>query len=67
MRAAIAFNEDRAVGDGIERTDDDTVHLTAAVHRAVADLAPDLAHPLAPDDLAHRAARLDAVLARHAH
>ncbi|GAB7035246.1 hypothetical protein AB0G35_06040 [Streptomyces sp. NPDC021749] len=59
-----------AGGDGIERIDDDgTVHLTAASHQAVADRAPDLADLLALDDLAHRAARaarLDAVLARHA-
>ncbi|MGK5627852.1 saccharopine dehydrogenase NADP-binding domain-containing protein [Streptomyces sp. URMC 123] len=61
---AIAFNERMAGGDGVERIDDDgTVHLTAAAHRAVADIAPDLALPIAVDDLAERAALLDSVLA----
>ena len=61
---AIAFNERMARGDGVDHIDDDgTVHLTPAAHRAVADLAPDLAHPIAVDDLAGRAARLDAALA----
>jgi hypothetical protein len=61
---AIAFNERMASGDGIDHIDDDgTIHLTAASHRAVAEVAPDLAAPIAIDDLADRAARLDAVLA----
>ncbi|HMJ76535.1 MAG TPA: hypothetical protein VK507_11215, partial [Iamia sp.] len=61
---AVAFNERMAVGDGVDRIDHDgTVHLTAASHRAVAEVAADLADPIAIDDLAHRAARLDAVLA----
>ena len=61
---AIAFNERMASGDGIDHIDDDgTVHLTAASHQAVAELAPDLAYPIAIDDLADRAARLDSVLA----
>ncbi|GCD92463.1 KR domain-containing protein [Embleya hyalina] len=61
---AIAFNERLAAGDGIDRIDaDGTVRLTAAAHRAVADIAPDLAEPIAVDEIAARAARLDAVLA----
>jgi len=61
---AIAFNERMAGGDGIDHIDDDgTVHLTAASHRAVADVAPALADPIAIDDLATRAAQLDSVLA----
>ncbi|WP_240139703.1 saccharopine dehydrogenase NADP-binding domain-containing protein [Streptomyces sp. MUM 178J] len=61
---AIAFNERMAAGDGVDGIDDDgTVRLTAAARRAVAEIAPDLADPIAVDDLAARAARLDAVLA----
>ncbi|MEU9115717.1 saccharopine dehydrogenase NADP-binding domain-containing protein [Streptomyces sp. NPDC048483] len=61
---AIAFNARMAAGDGVARIDDDgTVHLTAAGHQAVAEIAADLASPIAIDDLAARAARLDAVLA----
>ncbi|MFE3205266.1 KR domain-containing protein [Embleya sp. NPDC059237] len=61
---AIAFNERLAAGDGIDRIDaDGTVRLTAAAHRAVAAIAPDLAEPIAVDEIPARAARLDAVLA----
>jgi hypothetical protein len=61
---AIAFNERMAHGDGIDHIDDDgTVHLTTASHQAVAAIAPDLAHPIAIDDLDGRAAQLDFVLA----
>ncbi|MFI9048603.1 saccharopine dehydrogenase NADP-binding domain-containing protein [Streptomyces sp. NPDC053427] len=61
---AIAFNERMAAGDGVDRIDaDGTVHFAEACHQAVAGIAPDLAHPLALDDLAARAARLDSVLA----
>jgi hypothetical protein len=61
---AIAFNERMAGGDGVDHIDDDgTVHLTAASHQAVAEIAPDLACPIAIDDLANRAARLDSALA----
>ncbi|WP_406208212.1 hypothetical protein [Kitasatospora sp. NBC_01560] len=61
---AIAFNERLAAGDGVHRIDaDGTVHLTDRCRRAVAGIAPDLADPIAVDDLAVRAARLDAVLA----
>jgi hypothetical protein len=61
---AISFNQRMARGDGIDHIDDDgTVHLTAASHQAVDALAPDLAYPIAIDDLATRAARLDSILA----
>jgi len=60
---AVVFNERLARGDGIDHIDGDgTVHLTAACHEAVAAIAPDLADPMSVDDLATRAARLDAVL-----
>jgi streptogramin lyase len=48
-----------AHGDGVDHIDDDgTVHLTAASHQAVAEIAPDLAHPIAIDDPAGGTARL---------
>jgi hypothetical protein len=57
---AIAFNENMARGDGIERIDDDgTVHFTAASRDAIASIDPGLAEPLAIDDLQARAAALD--------
>jgi hypothetical protein len=60
---AIAFNENMARGDGIERIDDDgTVHFTAASRDAVAGIGPGLAEPLAIDDLQARATALDAAL-----
>nr|WP_328796059.1 hypothetical protein [Halosaccharopolyspora lacisalsi] len=60
---AVAVNERMAAGDGIDSIDDDgTVHLTPASQKAVADIAPELAGPVAIDDLATRAARLDSVL-----
>jgi hypothetical protein len=62
---AIAFNERMGRADGVERIDEDgTVHFTSACHEAIAAFAPDLAEPLAVDDLLARAARLDAVLAQ---
>ncbi len=64
---AVAFNEDKARGDGIERVDDDgTVHFTAAAREAVAALDPWLAEPLPPGDLRARAAALDVALGRAA-
>ncbi|WP_017975741.1 hypothetical protein [Actinopolyspora halophila] len=52
-----------AAGDGIDSIDDDgTVHLIPASQKAVADIAPELAEPIAIDDLTNRAARLDSVL-----
>jgi hypothetical protein len=61
---AVAFNEQQAHADGVERIDDDgTVHFTAACRHAVAALDPGLADPLPVDDLEARAARLDAALA----
>jgi hypothetical protein len=60
---AIAYNEHVGRGDGIERIDDDgTVHFTDAVQHAVADLAPELAAPLAVADIPARAAFLDEIL-----
>jgi streptogramin lyase len=60
----VAFNEQQAHADGVERIDDDgTVHFTAACRHAVAALDPGLADPLPVDDLEARAARLDAALA----
>lgn len=60
---AMAFNEQMGRGDGLERIDaDGTVHFTARCREAVAAFAPDLAEPLALDEMAARAARLDAVL-----
>ena len=62
---AIACNERMASGDGVDRIDDDGgLYLTAASHQAVAEIAPDLAYPIAIDALAGRAARLDTVLAQ---
>lgn len=64
LEDAIAFNERMARADGIERIDPDgTVHFTEAARAAVADIAPDLAEPLAVGDIEARAARLDEVLA----
>lgn len=61
---AIAFNQQLARADGIERIDDDgTVHFTDACRAAVADLAPDLAAPLPVSGLSQRAEQLDAALA----
>jgi hypothetical protein len=61
---AIAFNERMAAGDGVDRIDPDgTVHFSEQAHRAVASFAPDLAEPLALDQIEARAARLDALLA----
>jgi hypothetical protein len=60
---AVAFNERMAAGDGVDVIDDDgTVHFTLAARQAVP--AQDLASPLAIDDLADRAARLDSVLSQ---
>jgi hypothetical protein len=60
---AIAYNQRAGRGDAIERIDDDgTVHFTDACRQAVAPLEPELAAPLAVDDIADRAALLDAVL-----
>jgi hypothetical protein len=60
---AVAFNQRMGRADGVERVDDDgTVHFTSACHEAVAAFAPDLAEPLAVEDLLARAARLDEVL-----
>jgi len=60
---AVAFNENMARGDGIERIDDDgTVHFTAASRDAVAGIGAGLAEPLAIDDLQARATALDAAL-----
>ncbi|MFF5206599.1 hypothetical protein [Streptosporangium sp. NPDC000396] len=65
LAEAVAFNERVGQGDGVERIDKDgTVHFTEACRAAVEAFAPDLAEPLAVDDLARRAARLDEVLAR---
>jgi hypothetical protein len=61
---AIAFNEQMAHADGVERIDEDgTVYFTAACQDAVASLDPHLAAPLPVSDLQSRAARLDAALA----
>jgi hypothetical protein len=61
---AVAFNEQMAHGDGVERIDDDgTVYFTAACREAIATLDPGLADPLPVGDLDARAARLDAALA----
>ncbi|GAA2271929.1 hypothetical protein GCM10009853_027060 [Glycomyces scopariae] len=63
LKDAVAFNERLAEGDGVERVDaDGTVHFTDAAREAVAKVAPDLAEPLALDDMDARAARLDEVL-----
>jgi len=59
---AVAYNERVGRGDGVERIDDGTVYFTDACKAAVADLAPELAAPLAIGDLAARAALLDAIL-----
>ena len=60
---AVAYNERAGRGDGVERIDDDgTVYFTDACKAAVADLAPELAAPLAIGDLAARAALLDSIL-----
>jgi hypothetical protein len=60
---AIAYNERAARGDGIERIDaHGTVHYTAECRQAVAQLAPELASPLAVGEVLERAALLDAVL-----
>lgn len=60
---AIAFNEQMARADGVDRIDEDgTVHFTAAAQEAVAGLDPGLAAPLPLADLEQRAARLDAAL-----
>ncbi|MFJ8040265.1 saccharopine dehydrogenase NADP-binding domain-containing protein [Kitasatospora sp. NPDC096147] len=60
---AVAWNERMAAGDGVDRIDPDgTVHLTEAVHRAVAGIDPGLAAPIGVADLTERAARLDAAL-----
>jgi hypothetical protein len=60
---AIAFNERMAAGDGVARVDDDgTVHFSEQAQAAVASFAPDLAEPLALDELEARGARLDALL-----
>lgn len=61
---AVAFNEQKARADGVERIDEDgTVYFTAASQDAVADLDPLLAAPLPVGDIEARAARLDAALA----
>ncbi len=61
---AIAFNQERGRGDGVERIDPDgTVHFTAACQKAVAGIDPGLAEPLPLSDLQARADRLDAALA----
>jgi hypothetical protein len=61
---AIEFNERMAAGDGVDRIDTDgTVHFSEQARRAVASFAPDLAEPLALDQVEARAARLDALLA----
>jgi hypothetical protein len=60
---AIAFNEEMARGDGIERIDDDgTVHFTDATREIIADIDVSLSEPLAIGDLQARAAALDAAL-----
>jgi hypothetical protein len=60
---AIAFNEDMACGDGIEKIDaDGTVHFTAASRDAIASIDPGLGEPLAIDELQARAAALDGAL-----
>jgi hypothetical protein len=60
---AVAFNERMARDDGIERVDaDGTVHFSARARDAVASFAPDLAEPLAVDEIGARGARLDALL-----
>jgi hypothetical protein len=63
LAEAVEFNERAGRNDGIERIEPDgTVVFTEQCREAVAGLAPDLADPLPPGDLAARAARLDAVL-----
>jgi hypothetical protein len=60
---AVAYNERVGCGDGVERIGDDgTVHFTDACKAAVADLAPELAAPLAIGDLTARASLLDSIL-----
>lgn len=60
---AIAFNENMARGDGIERIDDDgTVYFSAASRDAIAGIGLGLGEPLAIDDLQARAAALDTAL-----
>jgi hypothetical protein len=61
---AIVYNERMAAGDGVERIDDDgTVHFSERAREAVAAFAPDLAEPLALDEIDARGVRLDALLA----
>nr|BFF25567.1 hypothetical protein GCM10025732_35320 [Glycomyces mayteni] len=63
LEDAVAFNERMARADGVERIDPDgTVHFTDAAREAVADVAPDLAEPLALADMEARGALLDEVL-----
>ncbi|USX53516.1 saccharopine dehydrogenase NADP-binding domain-containing protein [Lentzea sp. HUAS12] len=60
---SIAFNEEQARGDGVERVDSDgTVHFTAEVRDAVADFDPGIADPLPVADLEQRVKRLDDLL-----
>jgi hypothetical protein len=54
-----AFSRRIGRGDGVDRVDPDgTVHFTESAAAAVAEVAPDLAEPLAPADLDRRAARI---------
>ncbi len=62
--AAMRDAEAAAIDDGVAAIDDDgTVHFTEAAQRAVAELAPVLAAPLAPGDCLTRVAQLRAVMA----
>jgi hypothetical protein len=60
---AVRFNELMGRGDGIESiAGDGTVTVTAEAVAALADVAPWLAEPLAPDEATERAGRLRALL-----
>ncbi len=63
LAESAAFCQRIGRGDGLDHIDDDgTAHFTDAAIAALADTAPDLAEPLALDDVERRAARILSLL-----
>ena len=62
---AIAFNQRQGERDGVARIDaDGTLHFTDRVKSAMADLDPQLAEPIEPENLVDRTERLLSVVAK---